>query len=155
MLSFVRQLIRKLDSVVQRASTAELASACERAYAELLEQRPHLSDDEFFEEFYAASGITRDIPVRLRTLYENIFGYDLAALRPEDNHAYFYDGVDFADVMYRVQREFDLKEIPYATVVKPPLTYRGITNEQGEIDGTFDSVVRYVATELASHPWAP
>ncbi len=111
-------------------------SESERAYSELLQTRAKLNDGEFYETFYAGSRIRKDIPVRLRMLCQKIIGEDLSALHPEDNLALIYDGLDFADVLYRVEREFDLK-IPLTAC-------KWATTEAGEIDGTFDSVVRYV-----------
>jgi len=70
------------------------------------------------------TGIPRNIPIRLRKLYEEIIGVDFSALRPEDNHAVIYDELDFADVIYRVGRKFGLN-IPIETVPKYPRTYRG------------------------------
>jgi len=111
-------------------------SASERAYSERLRQRAKLNDDEFYETFYAGTGIGKGIPVRLRTLYEKIIGEDLSALHPEDNQALIYEGLDFADVLHRVEREFN--------VTIPSSARKSGTPETGEIDGTFDSVVRYL-----------
>ncbi|HEY2253879.1 MAG TPA: hypothetical protein VGH74_22545 [Planctomycetaceae bacterium] len=109
----------------------------ERAYSAQLQQRAKLNDDEFYEAFYAETGIPKHIPIRLRTLLQkNIMGDDLSALHPNDNLALIYDGLDFADVLYRVGKEFELT-IPL-TVCKSKL------HADGEIDGTFDSVVRYL-----------
>jgi hypothetical protein len=127
---------------------ALLANCClskeERAYEDELGKRPKLDDDEFFEQFYAASGIPKDIPVRLRKLYKEMLGEEHSALQPQDNLAFIYGEIDFADVLYRVGREFKLK-IPLETATKAPLTYKGKSSSTGEIDGTFDSVVRYLA----------
>ncbi len=111
-------------------------SEAERAYAEQLRRRARLSDDEFYEKFYSATGIPKDIPARLRKLYQTIMGYDFSALRPEDNFALIYDWLDFADVLYRVEKEFK--------VTIPPTTWKSEPRENGEINGTFDSVVRYL-----------
>jgi hypothetical protein len=125
-------------------SFAMTGSESERAYAEELYRRPKLSDDDFYDRFYAGSDVPKEIPRRLRALYEEIVGDDLSGLQPQDNHAAIYDGLDFADVLYRVEREFKLK-IPHENVVKAPLTYKGKSSPEGEIDGSFDSVVRYLA----------
>ena len=76
--------------------------------------------------------------MRLRKLYVRMFGDGLAALQPHDNHARIYEEIDFSDVLIRVGREFKLK-IPRAAVTLAP------SSNAGEIDGTFDSVVRYVS----------
>lgn len=116
-------------------------SASEREYAETLRRRPRLTESEFYDAFYAETGIPRAIPARLRKLLESIIGDDLAALQPEDNIAMIYDGLDFADVLYRVEREFHLR-IPL-TVFRPPSDTPGAF-QTDPIDGTFDSLVRYL-----------
>jgi hypothetical protein len=136
--------MRKLLESLRRQIAEMPWSESECAYHATLQERPKRNDDEFFDEFYAATSIPRDIPIRLRKLYEEIIGVEFSALRPEDNHAIIYDELDFADVLYRVGREFSLN-IPIETVLKSPLTYRGRASHQGEIDGTFEPVVRYLA----------
>jgi len=87
------------------------------------------------------SGIPKTIPIRLRKLLcERIIGDDLSALYPEDNIAMIYDGLDFADVLYRAEREFG--------VAIPRETWKTGENLGGEIDGTFGSVVRYLSKAL-------
>ena len=117
-------------------------SASEREYAETRRLRPRLSESEFYETFYADTGIPRAIPARLRKLLESIIGDDLAALQPEDNIAAIYDGLDFADVLYRVEREFHLR-ITSGVFHSPTETPRSCPTDR--IDGTFDSVVRYLS----------
>jgi hypothetical protein len=136
--------MRKLLDILKRQIAECPWSESERAHHAILQERPKRNDDEFFHEFYATSNIPRDIPIRLRKLYEEIIGVDFSALCPEDNHAIIYDELDFADVIYRVGREFG-QNIPIEIVPKYALTHRGRASQQGEIDGTFDSVVRYIA----------
>ena len=95
-------------------------SESERAYSEQLQLRTKLNDDEFYATFYGGTGIQKDIPIRLRKLYEKIIGEDLSALHPEDDQALIYDGLDFLDVLYRVQREFKLTIPPAARETGPP-----------------------------------
>jgi hypothetical protein len=113
----------------------------ERMYFEELRRRPDLTDEQFYDTFFAGSQIPKEIPVRLRRLYQEIFGYDFSALNPNDNIALIFDFVDFADVLYRIEREFGLKI---------PLSACKSDGGRGKIDGTFDSVVRYLNEAL--HP---
>ena len=62
--------------------------------------------------------------------------FGLSALHPEDNQALIYDGLDFALVLYRVEREFK--------VTIPLTVLKSETAIPAEIDGTFDSVVCYL-----------
>jgi hypothetical protein len=121
----------------------------ERAYEVELRRRPQLNDDDFYERFYAGSDVPKDIPIRLRQVYEKAMGDDVSGLHPQDNFAAIYDGLDFSVILCRVEREFNLK-IPLAAVVKAPLKYRGKSSSTGDIDGTFDSVVRYLAKATRS-----
>jgi hypothetical protein len=107
--------MRKLLEFFRRQIAEMSWSESERAYHAILQTRPKRNDDEFFDEFYAGSSIPRDLPIRLRKLYEKIIGVDFSALRPDDNHALIHDGLNFADVIYRVGREFGLN-IPIETV---------------------------------------
>ncbi len=96
--------------------------------------RPHLSDEELYDRFYVGSGIRRDIPCRVRRELIDALGEGLDSLYPSDNLAFAVEDVDFADVLFRMEREFGIA-IPLETI-------------PGEIDGTFDSIVRYVSQAL-------
>lgn len=112
----------------------------ERAYEAELRLRPPLDDDAFYERYYAGSGVPRSIPLRYRKLLRSILGIDLAALQPQDNIALIFDGLDFADVLYRINREFRVS-IPLESVSHAPPSSG---DASPMIDGTFDSVVRYL-----------
>jgi hypothetical protein len=124
-------------------SLAPLWSEREHRYYDELRDRPALDDEEFFKRFYSAAGIPKDIPIRLRRLYQDIIGCDLSAMQPHDNLALIFDALDFADVLYRVEREFEVK-IPLTVCSEPP-QYKHWPFIGSQIDGTFDSVVRYLA----------
>jgi len=107
----------------------------EREFHRNLRERPKLNDDEFYDTFYANSRIPKRLPVQLRTSLENAFGLDFGALHPTDNLIYADVEVDWADVIFRVKRDFDI-------VVPDDMI--------GRLDGTFDSLLQYIA-EIASH----
>lgn len=112
----------------------------ERAYEAELRRRPPLDDDVLYERYYAGSGVPRSIPLRYRQLLRSILGIDLAALQPQDNIALIFEGLDFADVLYRINREFRVS-IPLDALKVDP---RDLADATPSIDGTFDSVVRYL-----------
>lgn len=118
-------------------------SATERAYREKFRQRPRLDDDAFFEQLYSQTDVPRDVVVRLRRACRESLGIDPAFLRPEDNLAMIWDDVDFGDVLYHVGRSFKVK-IPPETALAAPFQYKGKPGT-GEINGTFDSLARYLA----------
>lgn len=136
-----------IDNLFLRGEFADGSS--ERAYAEELTRRRPLDDVEFYDTFYGGTGIPSEIPVRLRRLLGRIIGDDLRGLWPEDNIAAIYEGLDFADVLYRVEREFDLR-IPLTVVHFSPPSETPRSCPADQLNGTFDSLVRYLAARCAA-----
>jgi len=101
------------------------------AYFEQERQRPRLDDDAFYEQFYAGTGIPKDIPVRLRIVFENMVGVDRRIIRPEDNFFLIEPELDSVELIWGLEREFKMK-VDTETAFK-------------EMDGSFDSAVRYLA----------
>lgn len=85
---------------------ALLPSARQRSFHRTLRSRRKLSDDEFVEAFYSGSGVPHDVPVRLRRELANALGVDLAGIHPNDNITHADDELDFADIIYRIERAF-------------------------------------------------
>jgi hypothetical protein len=136
-------IMARVFSPIWKSLFATMSDAA-YAYARELQGRPKLGNGEFYQQFYADGDVPKELVTRLRTLFESIFGDDLSSMWPHDNLALIYDSVDFADVLFRVGREFKVA-IPISSVAKEPLTYRGKACRNGQIDGTFDSLVRYLA----------
>ncbi len=101
----------------------------EKALRRALRDRAQLSDDEFYVAFYSQSGIPKEVPGRMRAMLQRFLGLPLAGLHPTDNIGTAFADLDFAEVLYRTEKEFDMK-IPRA--------------DWTQFDGTFDSLVRYV-----------
>jgi hypothetical protein len=78
----------------------------EREFHRRLRERPKLNDDEFYETYFAAANVPREVPVRLRRLLENEIGLDLGGVHPDDNLTWADSELDFADVLYLVEDEF-------------------------------------------------
>jgi len=110
-------------------------SSEQKAFHRNLRQRPALDDDAFYDRFYSGSGIAKEIVIRIRKELKRALGLNLGGVRPDDNVALAYDDIDFADVLWRLSRTFDV-HIPQDAC-------------WDEIDGTFDSLVRYVAKHKA------
>jgi acyl carrier protein len=96
-----------------------------------LAARPELDDQAFYEACYGGSGIPRHIPIRVRKVYVEQLGDCWKGLRPEDNACDVYSDLDFAELLYEVEDEFGIK-IPI--------------EEMKKMDGTFDAVVRFLAS---------
>jgi acyl carrier protein len=108
-----------------------LPSAEERKFRKAVRERPRLSDDEFYERFYEEAGIPEHIPIRLRKIYAAELGMD--GVWPEDKATDFNGELDFADLLDAVADEFGVQ---FAD------------QEIGQLDGSFDSIVRNVAGKL-------
>ena len=105
-------------------------SPTEQAYLKTLANREPRDDDTFYEMFYRNTSVPRHVAIRARRAVEDSVGIDLPALHPGDNLAGNFDGLDFAYLIRRIEREFHIK-IP--------------TSVWGdEIDGTFDTLVQAV-----------
>ncbi|MBW3599101.1 MAG: hypothetical protein KY475_17750 [Planctomycetes bacterium] len=97
-------------------------------------KRPKTPRDKFYDRFYSGSGIDQAIPRRLLDALENALGESLDALHPSDNLLFGFEGVNFADILYRLERVFAV-QLPVETI---PV----------EIDGTVDSLIRAIARRL-------
>jgi hypothetical protein len=102
-----------------------------------LRHRPKLNDEEFYEAFYADSGIPRELPAQLRSSLASMFGLDMSAVRPNDNLVEADGELDWSDVFYVIEREFKVS-IP--------------RESWDEFDGTFDCLIRMVAARRPSSP---
>jgi hypothetical protein len=102
-----------------------------------LRHRPKLNDEEFYEAFYAGSGIPRELPAQLRSRLQLMFGLELASLRPQDNLGEADRWLDWTDVFYVIDREFKVS-IP--------------REAWDEFDGTFNCLLRMIAARRPSSP---
>ena len=89
-----------------------------------------LSDDEFIERYYSERSIPRDIPLRLRQIYAHQLGMD--KVHPKDLATDFDWELDLWELVLEVQDEFGV-EFTKEEILK--------------LDGSFDSIVRAVATK--------
>jgi hypothetical protein len=78
-----------------------------------------------------------EIPIRLRKLFARELGSPWERLLPTDKPEDVYHDLDFAELVSDAQEEF-------AVSVS--------TDEIGELDGSFDSLVRCVASKLTLVP---
>ena len=103
----------------------------ERFLRRVWRERPRLSDEEFYDRFYRGSGIDPAIPSRVRAELEQALGENMGALHPSDNLVFGFEDVDFADILFRMGRVFDVR-VPVQAF-------------PAEIDGTVDSLIRCIA----------
>lgn len=105
----------------------------ERRFYRELKLREPLSDCEFFRQFYADTDVPADLVRRLRPIYCKLFYIDPAKVRPLDRPP-LLDDLDTSDLVHEIEAEFGL----------------AIPHEHSEpLDGSFDSIVRYLAQRHA------
>jgi acyl carrier protein len=119
----MRSLLKSLCAAIRSALLSE--SALVRQMAE----RPVLDDEAFFETYYGAVGIPRDIPIRTRAVIAEQLGKSWRGIRPDDNIPQMDLDLPFEELMFEVEKEFG---------VRIPL------EEISSLDGSFDSVIRYI-----------
>ncbi len=107
----------------------------ERARWREMRHRPLLSDNEFYERFYADTGVGREIPLRLRQIYATQLAMD--RVWPAEKATEFDSELDFADLLAEVEEEFNVEVSDHEAL---------------RLDGSFDSIARLVASKLDSGP---
>jgi hypothetical protein len=106
-------------------------SASHSRFERELAGRPELDDPAFYEACYGGSGIPEDIPIRIRRVYVQQLGACWKGERPGDNVCAAYPYLDLAELLSEIEDEFGIM-IP--------------GDEMRKMDGTFDAIVRYVAS---------
>ena len=104
-------------------------SPSDKSIALLFNNRVPYDDAAFYDKFYGKSDIPPDVPLRLRRLFERVFGDSMLRLEPSDNVFEFYNGVDPMDICRAIKREFGL--------VAPIRAFAGT-------DWSFDALVRCI-----------
>ncbi len=107
----------------------------ERAFDEEAASRPVLDDEAFYQSYYAASGIAKEIPVRLRRLLAYQLGRRWEKVQPTDQPPEVCPDLDFAEIVFEVDEEFGINTAG---------------EEINALDGSFDSLVRHIARKKSS-----
>jgi len=106
----------------------------ERKFRREVANREPLDDTQFFHEFYADTNVPADITCRLRPIYCKFFDLEVGKLRPEDRPPEIVD-LDMIDLVRDIEAEFGVN----------------ISDKDAErIDGSFDSIARYLAEHSRS-----
>lgn len=101
-----------------------------RAMARDLRGRTPLSDDEFFSRFFDGCGISKDTITRIRHVLRKDIDSVADRLVPTDFLPLIWEWLDFGDMFYALGREF------------------GVTLMRGSFNGTLDSLIRLVQSEI-------
>jgi hypothetical protein len=99
-------------------------SAETRAMARDVRDRVPLNDDEFYARFYSESPVQRDTIVRVRDCLRKQIDPIADRLVPSDYLPLLWDGLDFADILDLLAREF-----------------RAVSDFTGSFNGTLDSLI--------------
>jgi len=91
-----------------------------------------LDDQAFYEAFFGGSGIPEDIPIRVRKVYVEQHRDCWMGVRLDDNVCESDPDLDLAELLYEIEDELGIK-IAW--------------DEMRKLDGTFDAIVRYVASQ--------
>ena len=91
-----------------------------------------MDDQTFYEACYGGSGIPEDIPIRVRKVYVEQLGDCWKGVRLDDNVCESDPDLDLAEQLFEIEDDFGIK-IPW--------------DEMRKLDGTFDAIVRYVASQ--------
>jgi hypothetical protein len=126
----MRRFLEWLDLILNSPLSTLPRGDPNRRFVRELTERPVLDDPEFYQAYYQGSGIPPAIPSRVRAVYARELGPRWQAVRPEDRANDFLPDLDWADLVFAVGRKFGLA-IPLDDMIA--------------MDGTFDSLVRYVA----------
>jgi hypothetical protein len=108
--------------------------APERRYWREVARREPLDDAEFIRQFYADGAVPAEIILRLRPLYCRMFGFEIGKLRPTDRPPALNE-LDTTDFVWEIEEEFGI-DIP--------------DQDAENIDGSFDAIVRYLASRPAT-----
>jgi hypothetical protein len=109
-----------------------ISSWPERKFRREVADREPLDDTQFFKEFYADTNVPGDIPCRLRPIYCRFCDLEVGKLRPQDRPWQIVE-LDTFGLIQDIEAEFGVS----------------ISDKDAErIDGSFDSIARYLAERL-------
>jgi hypothetical protein len=110
-----------------------LSTPAEQRYWEECDTRPALSDTEFYETYYRGSGIPSDVISTVRRVFADQL--DLTKVIPSDVLGPILPDIDFWEVMVEIAED---------------LGFDPATDNSEQLDGTFDSFVRWAARRCQS-----
>jgi hypothetical protein len=103
----------------------------ERAFQHTLSAREDLTGDEFYQRYYQGTGVPQTVVLRLLAIYSKFFELSFTKLRPDDWPPAIAE-FDMEPLVVEIEQEF------------------GIPHSQWHnVNGSFDSVARYVTQILA------
>ncbi len=112
----------------------------QRRYEAQLRSRAVLGDDAFYRESFGTSSIPKHIPVQLRKIYAEEFGYPVEKVRLDDDFRFIMNEWDASHLIQCIEKQFGL----------------AISDEELErLDSSLATMVRFVASRVAEHHEQP
>jgi acyl carrier protein len=71
--------------------------------------RPPLDPDEYYEAYFAKLGIPKDIPARVRRIFEEQFEADFSRMKDDDDFSKDYDSMVDVEIVLALEDEFGIK----------------------------------------------
>jgi hypothetical protein len=128
------QLYLPMAALVIACLVTWFSFAPERRFRREVASREPLDDAEFIRQCYPGSEIPPDVPLRLRPIYCRYFDIEIGKLRPADRPPEIVD-LDTVDLVREIEQAFGIT----------------ISDQDAEnIDGSFDSIVRHLASRRAA-----
>jgi hypothetical protein len=111
-------------------------SAKERAFERECQGRPEMDDTTFFKTFYEGTDVPKAIPLRLRKVWAKELGRPWTKIFPHDNPFQIFPAdLDMTSLVVATEREFGV-------------VFRD--EDRRKIDGSFDSVVKYLVNHVTA-----
>ena len=117
-----------------------IAKAPRRRWRREVAAREPLDPQAFVKKFYPNGEVPADVVARLRPIYARQFGFDPDRLRPDDNPRIVFDRTDDVQLIRDIEAEF------------------GVTfssDDVAQLDGSLDSLLRWVARRLSASRSGP
>jgi acyl carrier protein len=73
-----------------------------------LRQRVPVPDDELVPRFFPDTGMSPEVPIRIRMLFAEWLGYPVDRLLPDDDFAFILDDLDAAPLIEELERLFGI-----------------------------------------------
>ena len=82
---------------------------------EFFEGRAPLSDDDFYIKYFEGQGVQKEIPIRVRKIFEEMFEADFSRITSTDDFSeemkfiWGFDSMIDVEIVMAVEEEFDIK----------------------------------------------
>jgi hypothetical protein len=136
----MRRFLEWLDKILNSPVMTLPWGNPDRRFLRELDERPILDDRAFYDTYYSGTGISEAIPAVVRKVYAERLDHRWNAVQPADRATDFDPELDLSDLLFAVGKAFGMC-IPL--------------DDMKAMDGSFDAVVRYIASRQTVAPGGP